>query len=452
MGSSFNKHAIIANLCASVSLCEEALTYDADGNMTADERGWRYVWNGENRMICASNDEVVVTYAYDHRGRMVRKEISHGDTETRSIAYLWDDWNIIREVVREGDSVAVTDNVWGLDLNGKRHGLGGVGGLLSVVRYNVSTPQLYFPTYDANGNVSEYVSTNGEIVAHYDYSPFGETLSVTGALAATFIHQFSTKPWCYVTGLYEYQMRKYRLEIGRWLSRDPIEEDGGIGLYCYANNMPIGEADYIGLSIGEWGIWPWNWFTGANSCQSEFSFKDKGYEYANTMRETTLLYDMLLVTPDGNVIYHLAKKKKPDYGFTLTDFNEVGYACCCNKLGQYTPAFLLSAFTKSYILNTDATHWNNKYRRFNDPRVDLKWRGSTRHQRQKLVIRHERRHRNHAKSNFDKVEEILRTSSKNNYGTESECFSAAINDLYSAIQEFRRLELNAADQVERGEL
>ena len=32
--------------------------------------------------------------------------------------YLWDDWNIIREVVREGDSVAVTDNVWGLDLDG----------------------------------------------------------------------------------------------------------------------------------------------------------------------------------------------------------------------------------------------------------------------------------------------------------------------------------------------
>ncbi len=50
----------------------EACPYDADGNMAADGRGWRYFWNGENRMVCASNDEAVVTYAYDHRGRMVR--------------------------------------------------------------------------------------------------------------------------------------------------------------------------------------------------------------------------------------------------------------------------------------------------------------------------------------------------------------------------------------------
>ena len=66
-------------------------------------------------------------------------------------------------------------------------------------------------------------NTNGEVVAHYDYSPFGEPLVASGELVATFTHRFSTKPWCPVTGLYEYQMRKYRPEIGRWMSRDPIE-------------------------------------------------------------------------------------------------------------------------------------------------------------------------------------------------------------------------------------
>ena len=95
----------------------ESFTYDADGNMTSDGR-FHYHWNGENRLVMASNDTVVVTYAYDHRGRMVRKAISHRGTEARRMEYLWDDWNIIREVVREGDSVAVTDNVWGLDLDG----------------------------------------------------------------------------------------------------------------------------------------------------------------------------------------------------------------------------------------------------------------------------------------------------------------------------------------------
>ena len=69
--------------------------YDADGNMTSDGR-FHYFWNGENRLVCASNAEVVVTYAYDHRGRMVRKEIAHRGTEARRIEYRWDDCNIIR--------------------------------------------------------------------------------------------------------------------------------------------------------------------------------------------------------------------------------------------------------------------------------------------------------------------------------------------------------------------
>jgi YD repeat-containing protein len=82
--NALNQYSLISNLCASAPLCEIDCAYDADGNMTADERGWHYAWNGENRMVCASNAEVVVTYAYDHRGRMVSKEIL--PTSTNSIA------------------------------------------------------------------------------------------------------------------------------------------------------------------------------------------------------------------------------------------------------------------------------------------------------------------------------------------------------------------------------
>ena len=173
---------------------------------------------------------------------MVRKGISRGGAETRRIEYLWDDWNIIREIATVQSTTApphyqttAQDNVWGLDLDGTMQGAGGVGGLLAVLRSDcvatnsslvTRSSSLYLPTYDANGNVSEYVTTNGEVVAHYDYSPFGETLIESGDLADTFTHRFSTKPWCPVTGLYEYQMRKYRPEIGRWISRDSIGENG----------------------------------------------------------------------------------------------------------------------------------------------------------------------------------------------------------------------------------
>ena len=227
----------------------ETFTYDADGNMTSDGR-FHYYWNGENRLVMASNDTTIVTYAYDHRGRMVTKTLCSSAPLRliKTTTYIWDNWNIIREIVREGDSVAITDNVWGLDIDGTPQGAGGVGGLLAVIRSNSnSNSALYFPTYDANGNISEYVSTNGEIVAHYDYSPFGEPLVASGQLASTFTHQFSTKPYCPVTGFSEYQMRKYNPEIGRWMSRDPIHEEGGFSLYLFVGNTMLNDWDALGL-------------------------------------------------------------------------------------------------------------------------------------------------------------------------------------------------------------
>ena len=203
-----------------------------------------YTWNDENRMVSASNAEVVVTYAYDHKGRMIRKTISRGDAEPQTVTYIWDGWNIIRETHASGLVSNVTYNLWGLDLDGTPQGAGGVGGLLAVIRDG----ETYIPTYDANGNISEYIdSSDGSIAAHYDYSPFGETLVASGPLASTFTHRFSTKPWCPVTGFCEYQMRKYRPDIGRWMSRDPMGEEGGLNLYAACDNDIVLYCDVIGL-------------------------------------------------------------------------------------------------------------------------------------------------------------------------------------------------------------
>ncbi len=76
--------------------------------------------------------------------------------------------------------------------------------------------------YDANGNITEYVSGSGEILSHCDYSAFGRELVQSGS--DDFIHRFSTKPLCHKTGMLEYQLRKYRPWCGRWMNRDPIEE------------------------------------------------------------------------------------------------------------------------------------------------------------------------------------------------------------------------------------
>ena len=123
-----------------------------------------------------------VTYAYDHVGRNVMKD---------GARYIWDDYNII---VENAEAENVTYNTWGLDLDGTMQGLGGVGGLLAVAKEGDCT----IPAYDGNGNITEYISDDGTIVSHNDYSSFGRARLTTGD--NSFSHGFSTKPSCRRSG------------------------------------------------------------------------------------------------------------------------------------------------------------------------------------------------------------------------------------------------------------
>ena len=54
------------------------------------------------------------------------------------------------------------------------------------------------------------------------------------------------------TGLYNYGYRYYHPQLGRWLSRDPIEIKGGVNLYGFVGNAGSGQIDNIGHGpIGE---------------------------------------------------------------------------------------------------------------------------------------------------------------------------------------------------------
>ncbi|QXP85201.1 RHS repeat-associated core domain-containing protein [Methylococcus sp. Mc7] len=49
------------------------------------------------------------------------------------------------------------------------------------------------------------------------------------------------------SGLYLTLYRAYDPRTGRWLSRDPIGEAGGVNLYAYVGNNPVTLADPDGL-------------------------------------------------------------------------------------------------------------------------------------------------------------------------------------------------------------
>jgi RHS repeat-associated protein len=113
----------------------------------------------------------------------------------------------------------------------------------------------HFAAMDGNGNVMGLVDgALGDFSARYEYDTFGQTIRLTGTgtIAQDNRYRFSTKRAEPTTGLILYEYRVYDPVAGRWLSRDPIEEDGGLNMHNFARNSAINIIDILGLY--EW-IW-----------------------------------------------------------------------------------------------------------------------------------------------------------------------------------------------------
>jgi RHS repeat-associated protein len=93
------------------------------------------------------------------------------------------------------------------------------------------------------------------VAGQYEYGPFGEVIRQTGPMAKANPFRFSTKYQDDETGLNYYGYRYYDASAGRWLGRDPIEEDGGANLYCFVDNAPLNEEDILGLDgLPTWAL------------------------------------------------------------------------------------------------------------------------------------------------------------------------------------------------------
>jgi RHS repeat-associated protein len=230
-------------------------SYDFDGNATAypmpvaPTTNSTLAWDAENRLISSTVGTATTTYQYDAQSRRIAKVAGTSATTSTATLYLYDAWNCLAEYERgTGVSPVLTlkkTRLWGTDLSGTPQGAGGVGGLLSESL--ISNPQspIYYPLYEGNGNISEYLTATGTTAAHFEYDPFGNTVANTDS-QNLFTYRFSTKPRDVETGLYYYGYRYYDPTTGRWLSRDPIEEKGGVNLYGFVGNDAVDKLDVLG--------------------------------------------------------------------------------------------------------------------------------------------------------------------------------------------------------------
>lgn len=229
--------------------------YDADGNMTGDGT-FAYAYDAENRLVSVTsaaetNGAIRVLNAYDHSNRRIRKTVQRLNSsiapppsppvgmhewETQEThTFVWDGNNIVLEKVEFANGTTRTfEYFWGADKSGTEQGAGGVEGLLAVSMDGV----FYIPCYDHNGNIVLCVSETGGIAAQYTYDPYGNIIESSGPLADVFSFGFSTQYHDLETGMVGYKRRFYRPDLGRWLNRDPIEEEGGENLYAFCRNSP----------------------------------------------------------------------------------------------------------------------------------------------------------------------------------------------------------------------
>jgi len=264
--------------------------YDADGNLTnktfaSGGRVLSYAYDDEDRLTQVA-DNVSYTFrtlfVYDGIGRLrSRLEYSwvtnsgneSADLFTRplagtggggggsggtwqlatNISYIYDGKRVIQERNGATPLVAYTR---GNDLTQTLEGAGGIGGLLARSVGNGSGGWASHAYYhaDGNGNIT-YLETSAQgLGASYEYDPYGNLYTYSGSLAAGNVYRFSSKECHLNSGMYYYLYRFYDPELQRWVNRDPLHELGGINLYGFVANCPIGYFDsdgrWITIAIG----------------------------------------------------------------------------------------------------------------------------------------------------------------------------------------------------------
>ena len=200
------------------------------------------------------------TYDYYHNANWQVVE-ERKDADTDPVAqYVWHPYYIDAPAVRWYD--ADTDGVLNEDNDGQQ-----------------------FYTHDANFNVTCLMDNGGTALERYHYTPYGKVTIYTGDWSSTRSSSLYANPYLYTgreydaeTGLYHYRHRYYHAELGRFVSRDPIEYDGGDpNLYRYVFNNPTNAFDPSGLAKkgGWWPKFKWwckSWFvtcadpSGATHC------------------------------------------------------------------------------------------------------------------------------------------------------------------------------------------
>jgi RHS repeat-associated protein len=201
----------------------KTLVYDLNGNLTSD--GTRtFEWDPLNRLTAVNSGTQRSEFTYNGLSQRVKIVEKTNGSVTSTKQFVWCPGDPQPGEERDG-----SNNVT------KRYYTQGV---------QIGSTNYYY-TRDHLGSIRELTNGSGTVQTRYDYDPYGRRTRLTGTLDADF--GFTGHYYHQLSGLHLALYRAYNADLGRWISRDSIAEQGGINLYAYVGNNPVKIVDPLGL-------------------------------------------------------------------------------------------------------------------------------------------------------------------------------------------------------------
>lgn len=201
------------------SATARTFSYDPNGNLLND--GQRtYAWDAKYRVIRVTQGADTYEWAYNG----LDQRVSEKKNGTLTKRWVWAGGNQPAE---------------------ERNASGTVTRRFYPQGEQIGDEKFYY-TRDHLGSIREVLDATWAIVSSYRFDAWGKRTSLGTEDYATF--GFTGHMEHPTLGLVFTQYRLYDPATGRWASRDPLGENGGINLLSYCLNDPVNLLD-------PWGLW-----------------------------------------------------------------------------------------------------------------------------------------------------------------------------------------------------
>jgi len=201
-------------------------------------------WDAQGRLTALNQGNLRTEFAYDGFSRLASIRQLQKGSQVSFRRFDWSDDRICEERDMSGTNIT------------KRFYPQG------VVLETGTNAGAYYYTRDHLGSVRELTDNAGNVRARYTYDPYGRRTKISGDVDADF--GFDGMFWSSEASLALTHFRAYDPNLGRWLSRDPLEfaeMTEHPNLYVYARNDPLNLTDRSGLApspLIQKEFWGWD--------------------------------------------------------------------------------------------------------------------------------------------------------------------------------------------------